>query len=172
MSFEEIYEEYKNMVYNLCLNYLQNTEDAEETTQDVFLKIHHKIDTFKADSSLKTWIYRITINQCLDVIKSKKRQRFSNYIRGLFSSENEYKIHSFSHPGIELEQKERLEKLFKLINELAENQKTALILSKLEQMSQKEVTQIMNLSEKAVESLIQRAKTNLLKKIESENEGK
>ena len=70
-----------------------------------------------------------------------------------------------------LEQKESLKILFGHINDLPSNQKTALILSKIEQQSQKEIAQIMNISSKAVESLIQRAKENLLKKINN-SEGK
>ena len=59
-------------MYNLSLHYLHNTEDAQEATQDVFVKIYNKIEGFNNKSSLKTWIYRITINHSLDVIKSKK----------------------------------------------------------------------------------------------------
>ena len=71
------------------------------------------------------------------------------------------------HPGIQLENKEALEKLMKHINDLPNQQKTALILHKIEQKTQVEVGAIMNLSAKAVESLIQRAKINLSKNIES-----
>ena len=70
-----------------------------------------------------------------------------------------------------MEHKESISKIFKLINELPENQKTALILSKIEQKSQAEIAEIMGTSNKAVESLIQRAKTNLSKKLEG-SEGK
>ena len=68
-NFEEIYHQYNMLVYNLALNYLHNTEDAEEITQDVFVKVYQSIENFKSNSSLKTWIYRITINQSLDFIK-------------------------------------------------------------------------------------------------------
>jgi RNA polymerase sigma-70 factor (ECF subfamily) len=66
-----------------------------------------------------------------------------------------------------LEHKEALGKLFKVINELPNKQKTALILHKIEQKSQAEVAEIMNISLKAAESLIQRAKTNLSKKLDN-----
>ena len=70
-QFNVIYNEYAKLVYNLSLHYLHNTEDAQEATQDVFVKIYNKIEGFNNKSSLKTWIYRITINHSLDVIKSK-----------------------------------------------------------------------------------------------------
>ena len=69
--FEKLYHEFKTLVFNVALNYLQNVEDAEEITQDVFVKVYHSLDNFNQKSSHKTWIYRITINQCLDFIKQK-----------------------------------------------------------------------------------------------------
>ena len=77
MTFDEIYFEHQKMVFNLALQYVQNIEDAEEITQDVFVKVHNKFNSFKNQSSLKTWIYRISINQSLDFIKAKKAQKRS-----------------------------------------------------------------------------------------------
>jgi RNA polymerase sigma factor (sigma-70 family) len=63
MTFKEIFDKYNKLVYNLALQYVQQKEDAEEITQDVFVKIHEKLSTFQQQSDIKTWIYRITINQ-------------------------------------------------------------------------------------------------------------
>jgi RNA polymerase sigma factor (sigma-70 family) len=71
MKFDEIYFEHHKMVFNLALQYVQNIEDAEEITQDVFVKVFDNLDSFKNQSSLKTWIYRISINQSLDLSKPK-----------------------------------------------------------------------------------------------------
>lgn len=160
-------------MYNLALSYVQNKEDAEEITQDVFVSIHESMDKFEGKSTLSTWVYRITINKCLDFIKTKNRKKRFAHFTSLFTknTENERKelVH-FDHPGVELEHKEALEILFKCINELPENQKTVLILCKIESKSQQEVAEIMNTSIKAVESLLQRAKSNLIKTLPS-NEG-
>jgi RNA polymerase sigma-70 factor (ECF subfamily) len=174
VKFEEIYKQFSRLVFNLALQYVQNTEDAEEITQDVFLTVHKSLKLFQQNSEIHTWIYRIAINKSLDFIKAKNRKKRFAFITSLFHDDgNELKNlgHNFNHPGILLEQKEALESLFQHINALPDNQKTALILSKLEQKSQKEVGEIMKLSTKAVESLLQRAKTNLAKKINS-SEGK
>ncbi len=56
------------------LSYVQNTEDAEEITQDVFLELYRSSKKFKGDSSLSTGLYRIAINKCLDFIKYKNRK--------------------------------------------------------------------------------------------------
>jgi RNA polymerase sigma factor (sigma-70 family) len=67
-------------VYNVALQYVQNKEDAEEITQDVFIKVYDKHLEFKGDSALKTWIYRITINTSLDYIKAKTRKKKSCFL--------------------------------------------------------------------------------------------
>lgn len=174
MSLESLYNQYKNLVYNLALQYVQNIEDAEEITQDVFVSIHQNKDSFKEDSSISTWIYRITINKSLDFIKAKKRKKRFGFVTSLFydnSNDIKHDVQQFNHPGVEMEQKEALASIFKHINDLPDNQKTALILMKIESKTQKETAEIMNMSAKAVESLVQRAKTNLLNKLK-QSEGK
>lgn len=168
MNFEELYNKHKSMVYNLALNYVQNIEDAQEITQDVFVTVYQSINSFQENSSISTWFYRITINKCIDFLKARQRKKRFAFLTSLFydnSNDLKYNPPEHSHPGVLLEDKEALDNLFKKINELPYNQKTALILHKIEQKSQVEVAEIMNLSPKAVESLIQRAKTNLSKKL-------
>ena len=71
-NFDEFYSEHKGLVYNLALQYAQNVEDAEEIMQDVFLAAHQNLGGFREDSSVKTWLYRISINKSLE---SKKRPK-------------------------------------------------------------------------------------------------
>jgi len=108
-------------------------------------------------------IYRIAINQSLDFLKAQKSlKRWSFFSALSLNNENtKIEIPNFNHPGVELEQKEALEFIFKAINQLPENQKTVLILLKIEQNSQAQTAEIMDLSTKAVESLFNRAKKNL-----------
>lgn len=165
-DFTTLYNEYSVLVYNVALNYLQNVEDAEEITQDVFIQLHSSLHKFQEKSTLKTWIYRITINKCLDFIKHKNsRKRF--FIFGK-KSQNEFELlnmSNFEHPGILLENKEKAAILFGIINELVENQKTAFLLSKVEGLSNPEIATIMKLSVSAVESLLFRAKAILKERI-------
>jgi RNA polymerase sigma factor (sigma-70 family) len=168
LTFSELYDQYHKLVYNLALHYVQQIEDAEEITQDVFLSVHKSLSTFQYKADLKTWIYRIAINKSLDYIKAKNRKKRLGFLRFIWSDhETEYvpSLNQMNHPGIDLEQKESVARIFRAINELPENQKTALILNKIEQMTLPELAEIMNLSYKATESLIQRAKQNLSKKI-------
>lgn len=161
------------MVYNLALNYMQNHEDAQEITQDVFVSVHQSLPRFKGESSVSTWIYRITINRSLDAIKARNRKKRLGHIVSLFGGSGAEDLYTFDHPGVKLEQKAALEKIFRHINELPNSQKTALLLSKTEQRSQAEIAEIMGISTKAVESLLQRAKSTLAKKLEyTEGKGK
>lgn len=172
IDFYQIYNDHVKMVYNLCLNYLQNTEDAEEATQDVFVKVHDNLSKFKGESTLKTWVYKISIRHCLDLIKSKKRQKRFGFMQSLFGKTgNEIvELTNFNHPGIELENKQAVKTIMSAINSLPENQKTAIILKSIEGLKGKEIAEIMLISEKAVESLLSRAKQNLKEKLNT-NEG-
>jgi len=166
LTFQQLYTEYSNLSYNLALNYLQNKEDAEEVVQDVFLSIHQNLSKFEKQSTYSTWIYRITTNKCLDFIKAQKRKKRFAYIQSIYKEDTieiRHESNEFNHPGIVLEQKESLKRIFDAINTLKTNQKTAIILHKIEHLSQQEIAEIMEISPKAVESLIQRAKKNLNK---------
>lgn len=148
---------YKDKVYNTVIVYLQNTVEAEEITQDVFLTIYEKADTFKGNSKVSTWVYRIAVNKALNQLEKRKRHALSA---------NEVKEHhrvDFIHPGIQLENQEKAQFLFSAINKLSENQKTAFILSYVEGLPRQEVANIMKTTLKAIEGLLQRAKAQLRK---------
>lgn len=173
MTFEQAYITYKDLVYNLALQYLQNTADAEEITQDVFLSVHHNLSRFEGKSTLKTWIYRITINKSLDFIKAKSRTKRSFFFnsRRLDDPDAHITVPNFDHPGVLMEQKEEMTRIFTCINSLPERQKTALILMKIDNKTQQETADIMESTVKSIESLYQRAKKNLSEKLKI-NEGK
>ena len=155
------------MVYNLALHYLHNAEDAEEVTQDVFLKVYKSLSKFEGRSSAKTWIYRITINQCLDRLKAQKRKKRFGFLQSIGAGEDEVDLPTpqFDHPGVQLEQQEAVAHIMQQIHALPENQKTALILKSIEGLPVAEIADIMGLSRKAVESLLARARKNLEKKL-------
>lgn len=158
LSFRRLYDYYSEMVYNTAMGFVGDVKYAEEITQDVFTKAYRNAGSFKGNSSVKTWLYRITVNTSLNQINKNKRHRYS----GLEDIE---KI-EYDHPGILLENKENAKTLQLAINALAETQKTAFVLSFVEGLPRQEVADIMETSLKAVESLLQRAKGNLRTKLE------
>ncbi len=154
-AFRMLYARYADRVYNIALSYTKNAEDAEEIVQDVFVKIHKSASMFKGQSAVKTWIYRIAINATLNYLK--KQQRFTVF-KSTFSRT---KSVEFNHPGVLLENKENAARLYQVIDGLPDSQKTAFILSYIEDLPRKEVAHIMETSLKAVESLLHRAKRDM-----------
>ena len=163
MEFTTLMDLYQNMVYNTALGIVQNEEDADDITQEVFEQVYISIGSFKGESKLSTWLYKITISKSLDHIKKKKRKKRFGVVQSLFGGLDveKYSPVEFNHPGVQLEQKERAGELFAALNQLPDKQKIAFILHKVEGQSYQEVAEIMNKSLYAVEALMSRAKANL-----------
>lgn len=166
-GFRPIYDRHAAMVFNLCLNYLHSTHDAEEVTQDVFVKVHERLGQFRGEAEVSTWIYRITVNACLDRLRARKRRsRFGLHL--FFGSdirEDAREFPQFNHPGVPMEDREATERIMKAIGTLPERQQTALILKTIDGLSQQQIANVMGLTVKAVESLLSRARATLNEKL-------
>lgn len=167
MEFESIFLRHRNQVYSLCLRYLQQQQEAEDAVQETFVKVYRKLDSFRDEAQLGTWIYRIAVNHCLDILRAKKRRdkwaKVFPFIQGTEEGISYLKVHT----DLSMEDKQALEQLMLHIRSLPENQCTALVLNRLESLSIEQTAAVMNLSYKAVESLLQRAKQNLQKRIDA-----
>ena len=173
-SLEEIYRQHVHRVYNIALNHLRNVEDAEEVVQDVFLAVQEKGMQFEGKSSLGTWIYRIAVNRSLDKLKLRGAQKRGWGVLQYFDVFTQWvpqQDTEFNHPGVALEYKEELKQWFGWIDCLPEKQRTALILVRMEGLEISEAAQILGTTEKAVESLLGRARKNLVK-FSQKSEGK
>jgi RNA polymerase sigma-70 factor (ECF subfamily) len=166
-AFKAIVEQWQDMVYNTILGIVQNETEAEDLAQDVFIKVFEKISTFKGDSKFSTWLYRIATTTALDHLRSRKRKKRSGFLQAITGSgEEREQIPDFHHPGVSLDNKERAAVLFKAIEALPDNQKAAYTLHKLEGLSYRDVSEVLNTTVSAVESLMSRANQNLRKQLE------
>ena len=168
-AFSEIVETRKGMVYNTVLGLLQNPEDAEDVTQEVFIKVFESVRQFKGESAFSTWLYRIAVTTALEFLRKKKRKKRFAFITSLFG-EGDTPVTDppdFVHPGVLLDRRENARVLFKAIQKLPENQKIAFSLHKVEGLSYQEVADVMETTVSAVESLIHRARQNLRKSLEN-----
>jgi len=165
LAFKAMVETWQGMVYNTALGILQNEEDAEDVTQEVFIKVFEAVSSFKGESKFSTWLYRITVSKAMDHIRKKKRKKRFAFIQGLYGKNDEPLIDppDFFHPGISAENKENAAVLFKAMEQLPPNQKSAFVLNKVEGLSYHEIAEVMKISESAVDALLHRAKTNLKK---------
>lgn len=168
-SFSALVTKYQDLVYNTALGIVQNSEDADDITQEVFVQVYLSVSSFKGESKFSTWLYRITISKALDHEKKKKRKKRFAFVQSLFGSHEEENNHpvEFNHPGVQLEKKESAADLFKALKQLPENQRIAFTLHKVEGQSHQEIAAIMNLSVYAIESLMGRAKVNLKKLLDT-----
>jgi RNA polymerase sigma factor (sigma-70 family) len=161
-AFKELVNLYKDRIYNTSIGFVQNGPDAEEITQDVFIKVFENIDGFKGESQLNTWLYRIAVTQSLDFLRRKRRQKRSGSLVSFFTS-RETEAPDFFHPGVKAEQKENAALLFQAIRRLPEQQQAAFLLQKTEGLNHQDIAAVLKTSVSAVESLLHRAKTNLRK---------
>jgi len=169
-AFKTIVSTWQDMVYNTAIGMLQSAEDAEDVAQEVFVQVFESIHTFKGESKLSTWLYRITTSKALDLIRRKRRKKRFAFVQHILGENNEVLVQmpDFHHPGVALDQKEDAAKLFRAIQELPDNQKTAFVLNKIEGLSYQEIAEVMKTTLSSVESLLHRAKSNLRKWLQNE----
>lgn len=164
-AFKQIVDRWQDMVYNTAVGIVQNPADAEDVAQDVFVQVYQSIDGFKGNSKFSTWLYRITLSKAMDHERRKKRKKRFAVIKALFGPGGEpvEDPPDFNHPGLDLDRKENAAALFKAMKQLPESQRIAFTLNKVEGLSYQEISEVMETSVSAVESLLHRAKANLRK---------
>jgi RNA polymerase sigma-70 factor, ECF subfamily len=171
--FKIVIERYQSMVFRTCMGFLHNKQDADDLTQEIFIQTYQSLSTFKGNSSSSTWIYRIAINAALNKIRKTSKSSLFQRLDSIFGAEKnkEYLFPDFNNENPEniLINSEHRNLVQKALNSLPENQRTAIVLSKYDDLPQKEIAEIMNTTEGAVEALIQRAKANLREKLSSLN---
>lgn len=167
--YKILVERYQPVVFRTCMGFLHNREDADDLTQDIFIQTYQTLPAFKGDASFSTWIYRITVNASLNKLRKSSKNKFLQRLENVFGSEKskEYNltVSDAENPEALIIQAERNEWVERALNSLPEKQRTAIVLSKYDDLSQHEIAVIMETNEGAVEALIQRAKANLREKL-------
>jgi RNA polymerase sigma-70 factor, ECF subfamily len=167
-AFTDLVDKYQHMVFRTCIGFVHNKEDADDLTQEVFINAYQSLPNFKGDSAYSTWLYRIAVNVCLNHIRNTSKKNIFQRIENLFGGNNHKES---TLPAIDLLNPEQMliedehrDYIKTALDSLPENQRTALILSKYDNLPQKEIATIMHTTEGAVEALIQRGKANLREK--------
>ena len=163
-AFRKVLATYQKLVLNCAFKFLRNKESAEDVTQEVFLEVFESIRSFKGQSRLSTWIYRIAVTKSLNEIKHQKRKKRFAVLLNLFDESREeerFLASEGSGPEKGIENQERAQILSRALAKLPESQRIAFALSKVEGMSYEEISSLLSVSIPAVESLLHRAKANL-----------
>lgn len=163
-AFKALVDNYQQRVYNTCLGFVKNPEEADDLTQEVYIEIFRSILKFRMDSKLSTWIYRIAVTKSLESLRAKKRKKRFAVLRSLFyQDDSALEIPDYEHPGVIAENKERSKIIFQAMEKLPESQRTAYTLHKVEGLSYEEISNIMKKSISSIEAIMHRAKSNLQK---------
>lgn len=161
-AWEQIIQRYKRKVFGIAYKFTGRFEEAEDLTQEVFLKVFKALDTYKKEQEFSWWLVSISRNACIDYYRSMKRER-------KVVSENIDKFKDFRFEGISpqgnLEAAERAQALRKSLNELPDDLRRVLILRDLKGLSYREIADQLGLVEGTVKSRIHRGRAELAEKI-------
>jgi len=170
MNIDEIVDAYYQKIYKLCLFYLNNKEEAEELTQETFIKVLKKQSTFKGEANIYTWLYRIAVNTVINYVNRKKIVEFISF-ENLGNSREITGDSTAIDPAVKFEKDEtkqkEIETLEKCVRRLSTREKTAFYFFHYDRLKQKEIAEVMKTSVPAVESLIHKAMKKLKKCIKS-----
>lgn len=168
--FRLLVQRYQSMVFRITVGFVHNKEDADDLTQEIFIQVYHALPKFRGEANFQTWLYRIALNAALNHTRKDNRnifQRIGNLFRHDLEKEKYLRIPETENPESILIEEEHRELVRKALDTLPENQRSAIILSKYDDLSQREIAEILGTTEGAVEALLQRAKSNLRKKLSS-----
>jgi RNA polymerase sigma-70 factor, ECF subfamily len=165
MAFREIVERYQTKVFSIIYGILRNHNDAEDIAQQVFSKIYFSIGNFDFRSSLLTWIYKITVNECYDYLR-KKRVRKLVY-ESDFSEEDTMRMENSEtardqRPAVD-KTLERQDLISKLLTKISAEDRTLIMLKEVEGHSVEELAQMTGMNENTIKVKLFRTRQKLLK---------
>lgn len=163
-SFDEIFSEHRAAVYALALRFLGSPEDAEDVTQEVFTKVWRGLGSFNRNSSVRTWIYRIAINSCVDY-RRKPWKRMCTLDADLRESIEEGSAGPVANAPTDAEHHllavEKADQVRRAIGGLKPHLKAVLVMKELEEMSYEEISSRLGLSTGTISSRLNRARKAL-----------
>lgn len=168
-AFEQIFHRYQEQVYNVAYRMVGNRETAEDMTQEVFLRVFQKIRGFKGKSAFSTWLYRLTVNLCVDHIRKQRAHPVESLEELVGNSEMDvdaaFLVDEMT-PEDELVLKERRAAVQRIINSLPDKLRAVIILREIEGLSYKELAEALSCSMGRVKSLLHEARIELKRRIE------
>lgn len=150
-NFDDFIKEYNNIIYKVCHSYTDNREDFEDYYQEVCYQLWRSIDSFKGNSKLSSWVYRVALNVCFLQLKRKKRIIKASSFNYVDIADNEYN-----------EKEENVQLLYTSIRKLSPTER-ALIILFLEDKSYKEMAEILGVTVSNIGARIHRTKSKLKK---------
>jgi RNA polymerase sigma-70 factor (ECF subfamily) len=170
-SFDELVLKHKDRLFNLCLRFLGDYQEANDSAQEVFVKVYRSLKRFRFESAFSTWLYRIAVNTCKNKLRSSEYRHRKKMVHldnpGILEGGTgalEIRDETQS-PLLELERKERLNLIRRAIDSLPPEQKMVVVLRDIEELSYEDIAHITGYSLGTVKSRLSRARLDLRKKL-------
>ena len=159
-AFEHIVKKYEKKVYNLALRYLKNRDDALDLSQEVFIQVYNNLAQFRGDSQFSTWIYRVTYNKCVDMLR--KTQKLRRNVVMSTDDENFFETRD-CRASIEedYEGRETLVTVMKIIDTLPSEQRDVVILRYIKDLSYSQIADVLGIAEGTIKSRLNRARLKI-----------
>ncbi len=155
LSFERLYKDFFDTVFAVCMNVVKDSEDAQDLTHDILIKVYNKRHFFRGDSKLSTWVISIAKNHCIDMFRRKRNQEFSSDWENIdvqddISDDDALENHL-------------IDEMMKSLDQLSELERTLVYKKYFDRASIKEIQTICGLGESAIKMKLKRAREKMNK---------
>lgn len=162
--FEQLIMRCKTRAYNIALRYMRNEDDALDVLQESFIKVFRHLSSFKEESSFDTWVYRIVVNTCNDMLRKNSNQKKTDSLHAGGTSDEEWELElpdKSPTPEEALEHKEKARFILESMERLTAEQKEIVVLRDIQGFSYEEISDMLECSLGTVKSRINRARLKL-----------
>lgn len=157
-AFEEIYRLTASFVFSVAMRVARNKEDAEEVTQDVYIKAHRNLAGFRGESALKTWLYRITVNTALDRCRKRRETKYPHVDIDDAASA----VSVEPEAGKLLDRRADEQTIQALLSGLNDDQRVCIVLREIEGLSYEEISRALNININTVRTRLKRGREKLM----------
>jgi RNA polymerase sigma factor (sigma-70 family) len=160
-AYAHIINKYKNQLYATILRMTRNPHDAQDLVQEAFVKVYHQLDKYEGKGSFSSWIYRVTINYCMDEFRKKRYKMKQVDI-------DEEALANPNHPEVIFLKKEEHRQLEKLIQTLPEDERLILLLRYVNELSYQEISELVEMPLTHVRNKLHRSKKKMRETVKHE----
>ena len=175
-AVQELADRYRPRITQLAMRYMKNREDAEEITQDVLMKVYRKADTFRGDSALSSWIYRITFNTAMSRLRTSRAERAADVERErILAAERQDDDHRTAHEPADWHQMpdeavlraQLREAVAEAIDELPEIYRVPVVLRDIQGLTTEEASTRLKVKDQTLKSRLHRGRLLLRERLQS-----
>lgn len=171
IAFDLLVRKHMDRIFNLCFRFTGDFHEAEDLAQDIFFKVFKSLNRFRFESSFSTWLYRVSVNACMNRLRSldyrrkKKKVRFDTVTDRVDDDQTVEFGHHSETAVTELQRKERMKSIQMAIDSLPLKQKSLIVLRDIQGLSYEEITRITGVKPGTLKSRLARARLTLKEKL-------